>query len=102
MNGKTCKEVDPFTASLTQPEIEKLEINKGKLDTQLRENEMVKKELDVVGTDSTVYKLIGPTLIKQDPDEARATVAKRIEYLAGELYVCVINCSDLEGREVTP
>eukprot|EP01127_Copromyxa_protea_P004385 TRINITY_DN14249_c0_g1_i1.p2 TRINITY_DN14249_c0_g1~~TRINITY_DN14249_c0_g1_i1.p2 ORF type:complete len:130 (+),score=39.19 TRINITY_DN14249_c0_g1_i1:33-392(+) len=68
-----------------QREIEKIEQNKQKLDTQLRENEMVKKELDLVEADSTVYKLIGPCLIKQDPSEASVTVAKRIEYLGSEI-----------------
>jgi chaperonin cofactor prefoldin len=64
---------------------------------------MVKKELDLVETDSTVYKLIGPCLIKQDPDEARNTVAKRIEYLAGEMYVTKVATShSLSERDWKP
>lgn len=80
-------------------ELEKMEQNKQKLDTQLRENEMVKKELDLVDADSTVYKLLGPTLMKQDTDEARGTVAKRIEYLAGEMCAVVAATSYLTERD---
>jgi len=36
---------------------------------------------------NTIYKLIGPVLVKQDLDEAKATVAKRLEYINGEMYV---------------
>ena len=34
---------------------------------------------------NAVYKLIGPVLVKQDLDEAKATVAKRLEYINGEM-----------------
>lgn len=37
---------------------------------------------------NTVYKLIGPVLVKQDMDEAKATVSKRLDYITGEMYVC--------------
>ena len=36
---------------------------------------------------NTVYKLIGPVLVKQDLEEAKATVAKRLEYINGEMWV---------------
>eukprot|EP01126_Amoeba_proteus_P048014 TRINITY_DN5528_c0_g1_i4.p1 TRINITY_DN5528_c0_g1~~TRINITY_DN5528_c0_g1_i4.p1 ORF type:complete len:137 (-),score=43.33 TRINITY_DN5528_c0_g1_i4:125-490(-) len=68
-----------------QREIEKQDTNKHKIVTQLKENEMVKKELDLLDTDATIFKLIGPALIKQDPDDAKTTVAKRIEYLSSEV-----------------
>lgn len=32
-----------------------------------------------------MYKLIGPTLIKQDPVEATSNVNKRLEFINGEL-----------------
>eukprot|EP00793_Prasinoderma_coloniale_P004268 PRCOL_00000028-RA len=53
--------------------------------SQLTENEMVRKELDMVEEDANVYKLIGPALIKQDVTEAKANVDKRIEYITTEL-----------------
>lgn len=43
------------------------------------------KELDMLENQNTVYKLIGPVLVKQDLDEAKATVAKRLEYINGEM-----------------
>lgn len=43
------------------------------------------QELDLLDTKNTVYKLIGPVLVKQDLDEAKATVTKRLEYINGEM-----------------
>ena len=36
---------------------------------------------------STIYKLVGPVLLKQDRTEAVATVNGRLEYIGGEMYV---------------
>ena len=35
--------------------------------------------------DDSVYKLVGPVLLKQDLVEATQTVQKRIEYIQGEM-----------------
>jgi prefoldin beta subunit len=43
------------------------------------------QELNLLGDDSNVFKLIGPALIKQDLVEAKSNVSKRIEYIKGEL-----------------
>ncbi|KAG8004230.1 Prefoldin subunit 6 [Nibea albiflora] len=56
-----------------------------KLETQLTENNIVKEEMDLLDSTNTVYKLIGPVLVKQDLDEAKATVTKRLEYINGEM-----------------
>lgn len=37
--------------------------------------------------DADVFKLIGPVLIKQELEEAKQNVAKRIDYINGELWV---------------
>mmetsp|Transcript_42327 Transcript_42327/g.108953 ORF Transcript_42327/g.108953 Transcript_42327/m.108953 type:complete len:95 (+) Transcript_42327:69-353(+) len=37
--------------------------------------------LDNENGEATVYKLVGPTLIKQDKLEARAAVDRRLEYI---------------------
>ncbi|VDM33238.1 unnamed protein product, partial [Toxocara canis] len=37
--------------------------------------------------DATVYKLIGPVLVKQDLTEARQNVDKRIDYIKTEMFV---------------
>ena len=52
-----------------------------KLIGQETENEMVKKEFESLSSDSNVYKAVGPILVKQDVDEAKTNVEKRIEYL---------------------
>lgn len=43
------------------------------------------QELDLAPEDAIVYKLIGPTLIKQDPVEAKSNVNKRLDFIKGEL-----------------
>ncbi|KAG7518781.1 prefoldin subunit 6 [Solea senegalensis] len=69
-----------------------------KLETQLTENNIVKEELDILDSANTVYKLIGPVLVKQDPDEAKATVAKRLEYINGEIHRYETLLKDLEKK----
>lgn len=43
------------------------------------------QELDRLDDDATVYKLIGPAMIKQDLVEAKTNVSKRLEYIQGEM-----------------
>ncbi|XP_056295102.1 prefoldin subunit 6 [Pseudoliparis swirei] len=69
-----------------------------KLETQLAENNIVKEELDLLDTANTVYKLIGPVLVKQDLDEAKATVTKRLEYINGEIQRYESLLKDLEKK----
>ncbi|CAL1533956.1 unnamed protein product [Lymnaea stagnalis] len=55
------------------------------LEGQLSENTLVKEELDRLDEGAGVYKMVGPTLIKQDLTEAKQNVQKRIDYIKGEL-----------------
>jgi prefoldin beta subunit len=55
------------------------------LESQLRENQIVKDELHLLQPCNTVYKLIGPALVKQDLEEAKQTVEKRLEYITKEM-----------------
>jgi chaperonin cofactor prefoldin len=48
---------------------------------QVNENGMVKQELDILEPNTVVYKMIGPVLMRQDLDEARQNVNKRIELI---------------------
>jgi prefoldin beta subunit len=57
------------------------------LEGQLTENRMVKEELDLLDADAVVYKQIGPALIKQDMQEAKLAVARRLEYIQKEWCV---------------
>lgn len=67
-----------------QEEIQELRGNIQTLLQQHNENEMVKQELALLDDTSNVYKMIGPVLIKNDLDDAKQTVEKRLEYIGGE------------------
>lgn len=65
------------------------EMSKAKSDLQTlmgqqNENVMVSQELELLGDSSTVYKLVGPVLMKNDLDDAKQTVSKRLEFITGE------------------
>ncbi|TRY84408.1 hypothetical protein DNTS_035749 [Danionella cerebrum] len=68
-----------------QKDVSKSMSARQKLEAQLTENNIVKEELSLLDSQNTVYKLIGPVLVKQDLDEAKATVGKRLEYINGEI-----------------
>lgn len=52
---------------------------------QETETELVAAELAISQKlDESVYKLVGPALIKQDAEEAVQTVQKRLEFIRGE------------------
>ncbi|CEF68963.1 Prefoldin subunit 6 [Strongyloides ratti] len=55
------------------------------LEAQLTENQMVQKEFKLLSDDAAVYKLIGQALIKQDLNESKDNIEKRLEYIGGEI-----------------
>ncbi|XP_023237905.1 prefoldin subunit 6 [Centruroides vittatus] len=69
------------------------------LDAQLNENNVVKEEMELLESDSNVYKLTGPILIKQDLDEAKQNVSKRIEYITSELKRHDSTLQELEKKQ---
>ncbi|KAG9472130.1 hypothetical protein GDO78_021237 [Eleutherodactylus coqui] len=69
-----------------------------KLEAQLTENNIVKEELALLDDSNTVYKLIGPVLVKQDLEEAKSTVDKRLQYINGEVKRYEALLKDLEQR----
>ena len=74
-----------------------------RLDSQLSENELVLKvravgvsqsflahlaqEFNQLKPHNTVYKLVGPSLLPQDPTEAKQNVEKRLDYIRNEMWV---------------
>jgi prefoldin beta subunit len=68
-----------------QEDIQKLRSDQQTLMGQLNENEMVKQELDLLDDSSTIYKQVGPVLMKNDLDDAKQTVEQRLELISGEL-----------------
>ncbi|XP_053328716.1 prefoldin subunit 6 [Spea bombifrons] len=69
-----------------------------KLEAQLTENNIVKEELGFLDDSNTVYKLIGPVLVKQDLEEAKSTVDKRLQYINGEIKRYETLMKDLEKQ----
>ncbi|GMH50162.1 hypothetical protein TL16_g00706 [Triparma laevis f. inornata] len=59
--------------------------NQQTLMQQLNENDMVKTELDRLGENDVVYKMVGPVLIKHELSEAKTTVEKRLEFITSDL-----------------
>ena len=46
---------------------------------------MLHQELKRLEAEASVFKLIGPVLVKQDQEEAKQNVQKRIDYISAEL-----------------
>lgn len=46
--------------------------------------------------DGVVYKLVGPVMVKQDLSQAKDNVAKRLEFITGDLERAAKMCDELE------
>lgn len=66
-------------------ELQDIIMKKQQLMTQINENEMVKKELELLEDDDIVYKLEDGELQEEDCLESEMCVDQRLEYLNGEL-----------------
>lgn len=82
-------------------DLQKLISTRQQLDAQLNENKVVQEELDIIEPDGNVYKLIGPVLVKQDLEEAKQNVGKRIEYITAELKRNEAGIKDVEKKRGT-
>ncbi|KIP10465.1 hypothetical protein PHLGIDRAFT_125512 [Phlebiopsis gigantea 11061_1 CR5-6] len=72
-----------------------------KLDAQLSENDLVKKEFAQLTPNNTVYKLIGPVLVPQDQAEAKSNVDKRLDFIRSDIKRMEAQLKDLgEKSEV--
>ncbi|KAJ2598751.1 Prefoldin subunit 6 [Coemansia sp. RSA 1722] len=78
-------ETQTMALQALQSELAKIVVNRQKLDSQLQENELVHKEFEHLNDDTRVYKMIGPVLVPQDKEEAKANVEKRLEYINDEI-----------------
>ncbi|KAL0482255.1 prefoldin subunit 6 [Acrasis kona] len=63
---------------------QKLQKHQATVLAQLHENETVQAEFNLIKDDTEVYKMIGPTLVKQDAVEAKSNIDKRINYFKKE------------------
>jgi len=71
------------------------------LDSQLNENNIVLEELKRLESEASVFKLIGPVLVKQDQEEAKQNVQKRIDYISAELKRHDGLIKDIEKKQET-
>jgi hypothetical protein len=58
---------------------------------------MVMEELKLLQEDTEVYKMIGPTLVKQELSDARNNVEKRIKYFTTEQYAKQYNINFVDN-----
>lgn len=70
---------------LIQKDIQQLAFSKQQTLAQFNENTLVKDELDLLTDQDTVYKLVGPALLKVDVEEAKGNVQKRLEFIEAEM-----------------
>ncbi|NXW95855.1 PFD6 protein, partial [Alopecoenas beccarii] len=56
------------------------------------------QELDLLDATNTIFKLMGPVLVKQEMDEAKTTVGKRLDYITGEIKRYEQQMQELERR----
>ncbi|KAJ6645553.1 putative prefoldin subunit 6, partial [Pseudolycoriella hygida] len=97
LQKKVSAEIEQFKSA--QKEFSKLVQQRQLLDGQLNENKSVLDELNLLGPENKVYKLFGPVLVKQELEESRQNVAKRMEYIKKELKRCNDTIETLEKRQ---
>lgn len=78
--------VDAEMAKLRQlqGDLQKLQQDLQTVLGQQAENDMVLEELRLLDPDDTVYKQVGPVMLQHNVEEAKDTVQKRLEFIAGE------------------
>ncbi|KAK1753242.1 Prefoldin [Echria macrotheca] len=68
-----------------QKDLQDVVQSRQKLEAQKQENLGVQKEFSKLKDDETIYKLIGPVLLKQDRVDAESTVNGRLEFISKEI-----------------
>jgi len=81
-----------------QSELSKAVETRQQLEAQQAENESVRQEFARLTPNNTIYKLIGPCLVKQEEGEAKANVDKRLEFISAEINRIETTLKELSGR----
>ncbi|KAK3376972.1 Prefoldin [Lasiosphaeria ovina] len=68
-----------------QKDLQESVLSRQKLEAQKQENLGVQREFVKLKDDETIYKLIGPILLKQDKSDAESTVNGRLEFIGKEI-----------------
>ncbi|PIC51135.1 hypothetical protein B9Z55_001771 [Caenorhabditis nigoni] len=79
---------------------EKYFSSRQEMEMRLTESRNVKAELDLMDSDSKVYKLMGPVLVRQDLEEARSTVEKRLEFIESEIKRVEASITDVNKKSI--
>ena len=81
-----------------QKEVTTLANNKAKLMEKRNENELVKKELDLLEDDAVVYKMVGPIMATQELVECKTNVEARLKFLEKEISMAKKMQDDFETK----
>merc|ERR1712216_324754 len=84
-----------------QKEIGKVQNQMSTAGTQILENEMVLKELELLEDEASVFKLIGPVLVKQELVEGKNNVTKRVEFIKNDIKRLEGNVKKFEQQQET-
>ncbi|KAI8976445.1 Prefoldin [Pilobolus umbonatus] len=78
-------EAESKAFQLIQKELSQAIELRQRLESQQQENEVVNNEFKHLESDSNIYKLIGPVLVKQTRSEAESNVKERLDLIKGEI-----------------
>eukprot|EP01132_Coremiostelium_polycephalum_P005983 gene5983-7454_t len=83
-----------------ETELQKLSGTRAKLLTQLNENEMVKKEFDLLEEDANIYKLVGPVLFKHSKSDAESNIKARLDMIDKHLKKTEADFKETEKKAI--
>lgn len=87
---------DEFTK--LQQDLQETVQSRQKLEAQKQENLGVQKEFEKLKDGETIYKLIGPVLLKQDRTDAESTVNGRLEFIDKEISRLEGHIKEMQGK----
>jgi len=96
MAAEIDEEVAKFR--LVQEDLQKVRNDLQIVMGQLAENEMVQQELNLLDSNTSVYKMVGPVLIKNSHEDAKDTVSKRLEFITSEKERLETKAKNLEQK----
>ncbi|KNE54758.1 hypothetical protein AMAG_00713 [Allomyces macrogynus ATCC 38327] len=96
LEAKIEKEVTTYNQ--LQKEYSKIVSGRQTLESQLKENELVQTEFELLDDEATIYKMIGPVLVKQEQAEAKTNVKKRLDFIRSEINRAEKQIKDLDVK----
>ncbi|KAK4154095.1 Prefoldin subunit 6 [Chaetomidium leptoderma] len=81
-----------------QQDLQETVQSRQKLEAQKQENLGVQKEFAKLKDSETIYKLIGPVLLKQERPDAESTVNGRLEFIEKEISRLESHIKEMQGK----